>query len=225
MNKLFLPILGGFAFLILLVGGVPLVSAGTLDFWQAWFFLAVFFASAVVTTADLWVRDKSLLERRLNGGPTAETEPAQKVIQTGTLAVFLAMLIVPGLDRRWGWSHVPVPLVLAGETLTILGLWIVFRVFQVNSFAAATVSLAEGQRVVSSGPYRFVRHPMYAGGLILVAGMSLALGSWWDLLGLIPFTVGIVFRLLHEESFLVRSLVGYSEYQQKVRYRLVPGIW
>ena len=94
-----------------------------------------------------------------------------------------------------------------------------------NSFAAATVSLAEGQRVVSSGPYRFVRHPMYAGGLILVAGMSLALGSWWDLLGLIPFTVGIIFRLLHEESFLVRSLVGYSDYQQKVRYRLVPGIW
>lgn len=199
--------------------------AGTLDYWQAWTFLAVYFASSLAVTFDLAQRDPQLLERRMGGGPFAEKEASQKIIMLLTSLGFIALIAVPALDRRFAWSHVPPALALAGDLLVALGFLAVFFVFRANTFSAATIELAQDQKVVSTGPYARVRHPMYAGGIVLLTGVPIALGSCWGLLVAIAMLPALIWRLIDEEKFLARNLPGYSEYQRKVRYRLVPGVW
>src|SRR5262245_5145478 len=138
------------------------VSAGTIRYWQAWVFLAVFLGASVLATLDLLRRDPALLERRMKGGPMAEPEPAQRVIMIFTSLGFVGLLVVPALDHRFGWSRVPTWVVVAGNLLIVLGYILISRVFRENSYAAATIQVAEGLRVISSGPYAIVRHPMYA---------------------------------------------------------------
>jgi protein-S-isoprenylcysteine O-methyltransferase Ste14 len=199
--------------------------AGTLDYWQGWVFMAVFVIATVIITIYLAIHDPKLLERRMRGGPTAETERSQKIIMLLMLIAFLAMLVVPALDHRFGWSHMPLLMSLIGDALVVIGFFLVFFVVRVNTFAASTVQVSKGQEVISTGPYGLVRHPMYAGSIPLVAGIPIALGSWWGLFALIVFIPGIAWRLLDEERFLRRNLRGYAEYMSKVRYRLVPRVW
>ncbi len=215
----------GFAQLIVAMAIALFAPAGTLDYWQAWAYLFVFVGSAAIITWYLWRNDPSLLERRVEAGPTAERQRLQKVIQAVAAIAFIGSLVVPGLDHRLAWSDVPVALVILGDVLVAVGFFIVFRVFQENSFSAATIAVASDQKVIATGPYALVRHPMYAGALVLLIGTPLALGSWWGLLVLIPMTLVLVLRLLDEEKFLARNLSGYTEYCQRVRYRLVPYIW
>ena len=134
-------------------------------------------------------------------------------------------MVVPALDRRYGWSQVPVPLEILGEILVALGFFIVFIVFRENTFTAAIIAVADDQKVLSTGPYAIVRHPMYTGGLILLLGTPLALGSWWGLAMFVVIALAIVWRLFDEEKFLAKSLPGYSEYLQKVHYRLLPPVF
>jgi protein-S-isoprenylcysteine O-methyltransferase Ste14 len=215
----------GFANLILLLAIALFAPAWTLRFWQAWLYLFLFASSSAAITIYLWKRDRALLSRRVSAGPVAEKSRTQKIIQFFASLGFLAILVVPSLNRRFVWSHVPLWLVLAGDLLVVLGFYIVFRVFSVNTFTAATVEVTEQQTVISTGPYALVRHPMYSGALIMLLGTPLALASWW---GLVPFVVMvavIVIRLLDEEKLLLADLPGYADYVARVEYRLMPRVW
>ena len=201
------------------------LPAGTLRYWEAWVFSAVFFACNVLMTAYVAVRDPKLLARRMQAGPTAETSATQRLIVTLAMVCFAAVVVVPALDRRFGWSDVPAAVVLLGEALVVLAYAGFVRVFATNTYGAATVRVEAEQRVISAGPYAVVRHPMYSFALLLFIGMPLALASWWGLTLLVPSVLVLAWRLLDEERYLHRSLPGYTEYTQKVRWRLVPGIF
>ncbi len=207
------------------MGLLLFVPAGTLHYWQAWVYLAVFFGTTILITIDLLKRDPALLQRRMRGGPTAEKEPAQRVIMLLTSLAFIALLVVPALDRRFGWSHVPLVVVVIGDVLVLTGFLFIGRVYQENTYTRATIEVSEGQTVISTGPYAIVRHPMYASAMLYLIGTPLALASYR---GLIPFVLMVpvlVWRLVDEERLLARSLDGYREYQRRVRYRLVPFVW
>lgn len=209
------------AVMALLLFGV----AGTIRYWQAWVYLSIYFAAAFLTTLYLVKHDPALLERRMRGGPTAEKERTQKVIMLFASAGFVAFLVVSALDHRFGWSDVPLYWVVAGDVLVGVGFYFIFLVYRANSFTAATIQVTADQKVVSTGPYAIVRHPMYASASLYLIGTPLALGSYWGLLALPAMLPFLIWRLIDEERLLARDLPGYTEYQQKVPRRLVPGIW
>jgi protein-S-isoprenylcysteine O-methyltransferase Ste14 len=207
-----------------LIGLALFISAGTIDYWQAWVFLGVNGVAGALLTFSV-IKDPILLESRMKVGPSAEKRPIQRVIVLSLGLPTLAAFIVPGLDRRFGWSSVPPWLSIVGDLLVIVSLWMVYRVFKENSFGSATIEIAEGQKVISTGPYAIVRNPMYASGAVYFIGMSLALGSYWGLIASALATLGLVWRLLDEEEFLARNLPGYAEYRKQVRWHLIPGVF
>ena len=215
----------GFAGLMLFLALALFAPAGPLHFWQAWLYLFLFGASSAAITLYLWKRDQALLARRVSAGPTAEKLRTQQVIQLLASLGFLGILVVPSFDHRFSWSRVPIQVVLAGNLLVVLGFSLVFRVFCVNTFTAATVEVVERQTVVSSGPYALVRHPMYSGALVMLLGTPLALSSWWGLIAFAVMAAVIVVRLLDEERLLFESLSGYAEYAGRVKFRLLPFVW
>ena len=211
--------------LFLVMAAILFVCAGTFDYWQAWTFLAAYFGASIAVTIYLIRNDPALLARRMSGGPFAEKEPTQKIIMALTSLGFIALIAVPALDHRFGWSHLVPLAALAGNVLMLLGYLGIFFVFRENSFAAATIQSPQDQRVISTGPYAWVRHPMYATALVMLLGIPIALGSWWGVLIVVALIPALVWRLLDEERFLVRNLSGYVDYQESVRYRLLPLIW
>jgi protein-S-isoprenylcysteine O-methyltransferase Ste14 len=225
MNILNLKAFGGLLFLLLVMAALLFFSAWTLDYWQAWTFLAVYFAASLAITLYLMKKDPKLLERRMSGGPTAEKEPTQKIIMFLTSLGFIGLLVVPALDRRLAWSHMPPSVALAGDVLMVLGWLAIFFVFKENTFTSATIELAPDQKVISTGPYALVRHPMYAGGFVMLLGIPIALASWWGLLVIVAMLPALLWRLFDEEKFLAGNLPGYVEYQKRVRYRLIPLVW
>jgi protein-S-isoprenylcysteine O-methyltransferase Ste14 len=225
MNPLHRKAFVGLAILFLVMAALLFVSAGTLHYWQAWTYLAVYFGASIAITLYLVQKDPELLARRMSGGPFAEKEPAQRIIMSITSLGFIALAIVPALDRRFGWSDVPVYAVAIGDAVMLLGWLGIYFVFRENSFAAATIQSSADQRVISTGPYAWVRHPMYAAALVMLLGISPALGSWWGIPIVIAILPALIWRLTDEERFLVRNLPGYPEYQGRVRYRLLPFVW
>jgi protein-S-isoprenylcysteine O-methyltransferase Ste14 len=217
--------LRGLAIMIVVMAAILFLAAGTLHYPQAWIFLAVFGAAAFAITLYLMKYDPELLRRRMRGGPTAEKEPSQKVIMWLASFGFVAILVVSGLDHRFRWSLAPASIAIAGNILVVLGYAIIFFVFRENSFASATIEVAADQKVISTGPYALVRHPMYAGGLMYFLGVPLALGSWWGLCVAIVTTPALIWRLFEEETLLAKNLPGYSAYRDKVKFRLAPFIW
>jgi protein-S-isoprenylcysteine O-methyltransferase Ste14 len=199
--------------------------AGTFHYWQAWVFIAVFMIDTLVSSVYLAVKDPAALRRRMKAGPTAETRTFQKLVITGTIVAVVAVLVVSALDHRFGWSHVPTPVVILGNVLVAVGLGMAqFVVFQ-NSYAGATITVEADQKVVSTGLYGLVRHPMYVGTLIMMIGMPLALDSYWGLLAIVLALPILAARIADEEKMLRQELDGYDDYIQKVHYRLVPGVW
>jgi protein-S-isoprenylcysteine O-methyltransferase Ste14 len=215
----------GLVFLAIAMSVLLFLPAGTARYWQAWGYLTVFLGASFLITLYLMKEDPALLERRLRGGPTAEKEKTQKIIMLLASMGFVASLVVPALGYRFMWSRVPLYAVITGDALTALSFYVIFLVYRENTFTSATVEIAEGQKVISTGPYKFVRHPMYAGGLLLFIGTPLALGSTWGLLTFIATLPALLWRLLDEETFLATNLPGYVEYCAKVRWRLVPGVF
>jgi protein-S-isoprenylcysteine O-methyltransferase Ste14 len=211
--------------LALAMGVLILASAGTLDFWQAWLFLACYFAASLVVSLWLQRHDPALLRRRMRGGPFAEGERSQKIIMTITSIGFIALLVVPGFDRRFGWSEMPDAVAIIGDVLLLAGWLGILAVFRANSYAAATIQVASGQKVVSTGPYAIVRHPMYAAALLMLLGIPISLGSWWGALVLLALLPALGWRLLDEERLLLRDLEGYAGYRRKVPWRLIPHLW
>jgi protein-S-isoprenylcysteine O-methyltransferase Ste14 len=225
MRNLYIRAAGKLLQLPLFLAVLIFLPAWTLDYWEGWLFSAVFVTCSLAITLYLAAKDPELLERRMNVGPGAEKEAAQKIIMIGALLSFAAMPVVSATDHRLGWSSVPTSVVIFGDMLIVLAYIGFYLVFRENTYGAATVQVAEGQKVISTGPYAVVRHPMYSWALLMMLGMPLALGSWWGLLIVVPAVAGIVARLLDEEQFLARNLAGYSGYMRKVRYRLVPFVW
>lgn len=204
---------------------ILLLPAGTLHYWQAWLFIAVFTVATIVPTVYLSRTNPAALQRRMRAGPRAEPRKAQKFIITGSFLGLFATMVFSALDHRFGWSSVPPWLSVLGDVLVATGLGIAMLVIVQNSYAAATVTVEAGQTVISNGLYRYVRHPMYVGNVIMMIGIPLALGSYWGLLFVIPGTFVLILRMLDEEKLLTRELPGYPEYAQRVPYRLVPRVW
>jgi protein-S-isoprenylcysteine O-methyltransferase Ste14 len=207
------------------MGLLLFVPAGTLLYWQAWVYLAIFTGASLLITLYLIEKDPALLQRRMSGGPTAEKEMTQKVIMLFASIGFIALLVVPALDYRFGWSAVTPSVVMVGDVLVATGFYFIFLVYKENTFTSATIEVAENQKVVSTGPYALVRHPMYASALLYLIGTPLALGSYWGLLAVVFMSPFLIWRLLDEEKFLATNLPGYVEYQDKVRHRLLPYVW
>jgi protein-S-isoprenylcysteine O-methyltransferase Ste14 len=201
------------------------IPATTFRYWQGWAYMAVFIICSGAYTVYLAKHDPALLKRRTEAGISHEKEFAQKVVMALLFAVCIILVVLPPLDVRFGWSLMPWQVSIIGNALVALSFYIFYLVSKVNTYAAANVRVEEGQKVISTGVYGFVRHPMYFGALFLFIGTPLALGSWWTLL-LVPALIPIlVARILNEEKVLVRELPGYVEYKHNVRYRLIPGVW
>jgi protein-S-isoprenylcysteine O-methyltransferase Ste14 len=212
------------ATLVVLLAAVFL-PAWTFHYWQGWLCLATFFIPASAISVWMARNDPALLARRMQAGPTAEKKAAMRVAQSIASAAFVADFSVSAFDHRLGWSHVPIAVVFAGDIMMLAGLAISFEVARVNTYASAIIEVAEGQKVISTGPYARIRHPLYSGASIVLFGIPLALGSWWGMLVNLPMTAVIVWRLLDEERFLGNELPGYREYCKKVRWRLIPYVW
>ncbi len=207
---------------LLLLMAMFFLPARTWAYWQAWLYLGVIFIPMAFVLFYLIKYDPELLIRRLK---MREKESTQKRVVSVSIVYLLAVFLLPGFDRRFGWSDVPVWVVLAAAGLTLLGYGVIFLVFRENRYAARVVEVTEGQKVIDSGPYAIVRHPMYVGTVLMYVFSPLALGSWWATLlglGIIPI---LVIRILNEEKVLAGELDGYEAYRQKVRFRLLPGVW
>ncbi len=223
--QLFMRILRSTVIGLLVSGALIFIPAGTVAYWQGWTFIAVFSISNLIIGLYLALKDPALLERRKKVGPAAEKRLVQKIIISLCFVIFLLLVVFSVLDWRFGWSHVAPWISVLGDALVALGLMFILRVFRENSYGASTIEKMEGQKVITTGPYAFVRHPMYVGALIMAAGVPLALGSWWGLLFALLTVPVLVVRILDEEKMLFGELEGYEAYARNVRYRLVPGVW
>jgi protein-S-isoprenylcysteine O-methyltransferase Ste14 len=208
-----------------LIGLALFWPAGTFDYWQAWVFLGIFVVLSVIYTVYVGVKNPEVLRRRMNAGPTHESRPVQKVVSSGVVLTFFALLVVSGFDHRFGWSNVPTTVALVGNVLAAVGLLITMVVVVQNSYAAANITVEADQTVVSTGLYGLVRHPMYFGGLVMLIGMPFALGSYWAVVIVLVDLVLLAARILDEEKALTEELTGYREYTEKVHSRLVPHVW
>jgi protein-S-isoprenylcysteine O-methyltransferase Ste14 len=211
----------GLAFLIAII----FLSAGTWHYWQGWLFLSVFTAITLGFSIYLANYDKPLFERRMKAGPLHERERSQKIISSLIIGSFFLFIILPILDYRFGLSRVPAWVSIVGNAIIVASFLAIFWVVRTNSWAASNVRVEADQKVIDTGPYAYVRHPMYASAIWLFVGLPLALGSWWTVILAIPVFVVLLWRLLDEERILKRDLSGYTEYMQRVRYRLVPHVW
>ncbi|HLZ59593.1 MAG TPA: isoprenylcysteine carboxylmethyltransferase family protein [Ktedonosporobacter sp.] len=224
-TKLLLQTLGSFVGGALLLGLLLFLPAGTFNYWQAWVCIVVFLITINVFVVYFSIKDPALMERRRQAGPGAEQSMLQKIVVTIALAGLVALFVLSGLDRRFGWSEVPPLISWIGNALLVLSFIMFTFVFRVNSYGASNIRVEQEQKVVSTGPYALVRHPMYDGALVMSIAIPLALGSWWALALLVLTIPVLVVRILDEEKVLAKELPGYSEYEQKVRYRLVPYLW
>ena len=210
---------------LVLFGLLVFWPAGTFDYWQGWAFIAVFAAATTIPSLYLAATNPEALKRRMQAGPVAETRPLQKLIISFAFLSLGATIVLSALDFRFGWSGVPATISVVGDVLVALGLGIAMLVVIQNSYASANIAVESGQELVSTGLYGLIRHPMYFGNVVLMAGIPLALGSYWGLLFLIPGMAVLVARIVDEEEVLTEELAGYPGYMQKVHYRLVPYVW
>ena len=210
---------------LVLFGLLVFWPAGTFDYWQGWAFIAVFAAATTIPSLYLAATNPEALKRRMQAGPVAETRPLQKLIISFAFLSLGATIVLSALDFRFGWSGVPATISVVGDVLVALGLGIAMLVVIQNSYASANIAVESGQELVSTGLYGLVRHPMYFGNVVLMAGIPLALGSYWGLLFLIPGMAVLAARIVDEEEVLTEELAGYPGYLQKVHYRLVPYVW
>jgi len=198
------------------------IPAGTFTYWQAWVYMAILFVPMLFVLYYLLKNDPGLLVRRMR---MREKEAQQRLIIKLSLIPFLLAFLLPGFDKRYGWSMAPAPVVVMADVLVLLGYGLVFLVFRENRYTSRVIEVEQGQTVISSGPYAVVRHPMYSGSILMYLFSALALGSYWAMIPALLIVPVIVARILNEESVLVRDLPGYPEYMQKTRFRLIPGVW
>lgn len=198
------------------------LPAGTVRYWPAWGYIAVLVVPMAFVVGHFLRHDPAFLERRFHH---REKEPTQKAVVAVTTVLFAAGFVVPGLDWRFGWSAVPAWAVVVADALVLASYAFVYMVFRENSYASRTVQVEKTQKVIATGPYAAVRHPMYSGIIVMYLATPVALGSWWGLLPMLSLPVALVVRLFNEEKVLSRDLPGYARYLRRVRWRLLPGVW
>ena len=211
-----------------LVFGIPIIGAlfflpaGTLNYWQAWAWLATLFIPMGISLVYLLKIDPKLLERRTR---TNETRPEQRCIIMASVVYLLIIFILPGFDVRNGWSNVPAWLCLAADGIVLASYILYVLVLRANTYASRVIEVEQGQQVISSGPYALIRHPMYLSMILMMTASPLALGSYWAMLPSVLFILLLAARAKNEEELLKKELQGYNEYMQRTRYRLFPGVW
>jgi len=199
-----------------------LAIAGTASYWQAWMYLVTLLVPMAFILVYLLRKDPALLARRMQ---FHEKEAQQKlIIKLGTF-LYVFIYLVPALDQRFGWSEVPSLTSIIADVFVFIGYWIFVMVMRINSYAARTVEVVEGQELITSGPYAVVRHPMYLGNILMYIATPIALASWWGLVPVVPFIAIMIYRIKNEEAVLLRDLPGYGDYQTRTPYRLLPGVW
>lgn len=207
---------------IILLGAFLFLCAGDLFFWHAWLYLAALAAAILIFGAYLYTRDRELLQKRLN---TKEKEEAQKAYAYITSVSFLATFLVCGLDYRFGWSHVPLAAIITALLVMLAGYGLFVLTLMQNHFASRVVEIQKGQKVIDTGVYAVIRHPMYTAALIMFFASPIVLGSYYAAIPMLFYLVGIVLRIRNEEKVLANGLEGYADYMKKVKYRLVPFVW
>lgn len=213
--------------MVIRFGGFAVISAMVLyffgrNYWQGWLYWAVLLVPMFLVVLYFLNRDPEFLERRMR---YKEKEREQAAIIIFGIVILIAGIIVICLDLHYSWSIVPTGAVIAADALSLIGYIIIFLVFKENSYASRKIVVEEGQRVISSGPYAIVCHPMYLGYLMMMIAMPVALGSWAGVPIFSLYIPLIIARILNEEKVLARDLPGYAEYRMRTRYRLLPGIW
>jgi len=198
------------------------VPAGTLAYWEAWVYLIAILIFMFSFLIYFLKNDPELLERRMR---TREKETAQKLIIKFLFLSCLFTVLLPGFDKRFEWSNVPVQVVIFADIIVLLGYSIIFLTMRENSYASRIIEVEKGQRLISTGPYAIVRHPMYLGSTLMFLLTPLALGSYWAIIPALFIIPILMARIRNEEQILERELKGYPEYMQKIKFRLIPGIW
>ncbi len=207
---------------LVLVGALLFLPAGSFAFTGGWVFIGLLFIPMLILGAALLIKSPELLQKRLDA---KEKENTQKGVVALSGLLFLAGFIVAGLDYRFGWSHVPTWLVIVASVILLASYALYAEVMRENAYLSRTIEVQEGQKVVSSGLYGIVRHPMYAVTIWLFLSIPLVLGSFFSLLCFLPYPIIMVVRILNEEKVLAEGLDGYADYKKKVKYRLIPFIW
>ena len=221
-SRLIWQVLARFGMGVVVMSLVFFVSAGTFGYWHAWLYMGILFIPMFFVFAYLLRNDPALLERRMH---MREKESSQKLSMKVSIFFYIIAFLIPGLDFRFKWSSVPIALVMIADIMVFLGYMVFFVVLRENSYASRIVEVEENQKVISTGPYAIVRHPMYFGVLIMFLFSPVALGSFWALITMLPVAFLIILRIRGEERLLSKELSGYEAYRQEVRYRLIPMVW
>ena len=220
--KLLFSALLKFSFGIIFVGLFLFLPAGTFDFFNAWLFMGLLFIPMFILGIFLFIKSPELLEKRLNA---KEKENTQKGVVGFSAILFLASFLIAGFDYRYGWTQVPVWCVILASVILLVSYALYAEVMRENIYLSRTIEVQENQKVIDTGLYGIIRHPMYAVTIWLFLSIPVVLGSWWALLCMAPYPFLIAIRILNEEKVLENNLSGYKEYKAKVKYRLVPFIW
>ena len=220
--KLFISALIKFLIGLLLVGLLIFLPAGTLAYPGGLLFLCLLFVPMLLMGIVMLARARDLLAKRLDA---KEKQAAQKGVQSLAGLVFMAGFVLAGLDFRFGWSDVPLPVVIAASVIFLIGYGLYAEVMRENAYLSRTVKVEEGQTVISTGLYGIVRHPMYLASVLMFLSIPLVMGSWYALIPFAFYPLLMVVRILDEEKLLTAELSGYEEYKRKVKFRLIPFIW
>ena len=220
--KLFISVLIKFLIGLLLVGLLIFLPAGTLAYPGGLLFLCLLFVPMLIMGIVMLARARDLLAKRLDA---KEKQAAQKGVQSLAGLVFMAGFVLAGLDFRFGWSDMPLPVVIAASVIFLIGYGLYAEVMRENAYLSRTVKVEEGQTVISTGLYGIVRHPMYLASVLMFLSIPLVMGSWYALIPFAFYPLLMVVRILDEEKLLTAELSGYEEYKRKVKYRMIPFIW
>ena len=220
--KLLLKTLLAFLLGIFITGAMLFLPAGTLDYPGAWLFMALLFIPVLIMGVVLMAKNPELLRKRL---AMKEREKTQQGVVALSGLLLVAAFIVAGLDFRFGWSHVSNAIVIIASVVLLIGYALYAEVLRENVYLSRVVEVQEGQRVIDTGLYAIVRHPMYSAVTLLYLSIPLVLGSWWALLTMSPCLLLLVARIRNEEQVLCQGLAGYADYIHRVRYRMIPFVW
>jgi protein-S-isoprenylcysteine O-methyltransferase Ste14 len=211
-----------FSLFPLSIGLLILLPSGTLKFWYVYTYMIIIVIPMTFALIYFFKRNPKFLERRIR---KKEKEKPQKYVVWFSTIGFVLGFLTPGFDFRFGWSNVPIAVIIIAHVLVLSGYLVIFLVFKENSYASNIIEVNEHQIVISTGPYKFIRHPMYFGFLLMFLSTPIALASYWAVIPFLILPVSIILRIINEEKVLSENLQGYKEYCRKTRYRLIPRIW
>ena len=220
--KLLFSALAKFILGLVLVGALLFLPAGSFGYPNAWLFICLLFIPMLILGIVLFIKAPALLEKRLNA---KEKEKTQKGVVALSALLFLAGFIVAGLDFRFGWSHIPLWGVIIASFVLLISYALYAEVMRENAYLSRTIEVQEDQKVIDTGLYGIVRHPMYAVTIWLFLSIPVVLGSLWSLLCFLPYVAVIAIRIRNEEKVLESELSGYTEYKKRVKHRILPFVW